>query len=324
MRRTVLSGEAMSRVAAIDIGTNSVRLLVAEEQPPGFRDVDRRLVITRLGEGIDVAKRIAPKAMERTLLCIAEYAAICGELNVDKIRVAGTSAVRDAANRSELFESIRRLTGQEPEVLSGKDEARLTFIGALSDLPGGGPVLVVDIGGGSTELVAGEAMPSAGISLNVGCVRMHERYLASDPPSADELDRLRADVVSKLQEAKEQVPVPAGARLVGVAGTVTQLAALKAGIPVYDPDVTHHAVLSHGDVRMLARRLGSLTVEQRRRINGLPAGRADVIVAGAEILLGVMEAFDAAEVIVSEKDILDGLVLDLLYPPVESDISETL
>lgn len=314
----------MNRVAAIDVGTNSVRLLVAEEQPPGFRDVDRRLVITRLGEGIDRSKRIAAKAMERTLLCIAEYAAICGESNVGRMRVAGTSAVRDATNRAEFFDGIRRLTGHEPEVLSGNEEARLTFIGALSDLPGGGPVLVVDIGGGSTELVAGNATPSAGVSLDIGCVRMHERHLTSDPPTADEIEALRAEVRSVVDKAKGTVQVSAGARLVGVAGTVTQLAALEAGIPVYDPDVTHHAVLSHGDVRMLARRLGSLTVEQRRRIQGLPAGRADVIVAGAEILLGVMEGFDAAEVIVSEKDILDGLVLDLLYPVVESDISETL
>lgn len=312
------------RVAAIDIGTNSVRLLVAEDRPPGFRDVDRRLTITRLGEGVDRSKVLSEKALARTLRCVAEYAAICGELNVAKMRVTGTSAVRDAANRSELFTGIRSLTGHEAEVLSGDTEARLTFMGAVSDLPGSDPVLLVDIGGGSTELVFGSAVVEKAVSLNVGCVRMHERHLKADPPAPEELEALRAEVMSALHGVRNTFPAPPTTRLVGVAGTVTQLAALKAGIPVYDPDVTHHAVLSHGDVRMLIRRLSSLTFEQRKQTRGLQPGRADVIVAGAEILLCVMEIFDAAEVIVSEKDILDGLVLELLQVEPNQDISESL
>jgi exopolyphosphatase/guanosine-5'-triphosphate,3'-diphosphate pyrophosphatase len=309
----------VTRVAAIDIGTNSVRLLVAEERPPGFRDVDRRLTITRLGEGVDRSGSLGEQAIARTLTCVAEYAAICGELAVEKMRVTGTSAVRDANNRGQLFDGIRRLTGSEAEVLSGDDEARLTFIGARADLAGSDPVLLVDIGGGSTELVYGADAPQEGVSLDIGCVRLFERHLASDPPTEDELGALRADVIGALEAVRTKFEIPPSTRLVGVAGTVTQLAALKAGIPVYDPDVTHHAVLSHGDVRMLARRLSTLSFEQRKQVRGLQPGRADVIVAGTEILLAVMETFDAAEVIVSEKDILDGLVYELLDP----DISET-
>jgi exopolyphosphatase/guanosine-5'-triphosphate,3'-diphosphate pyrophosphatase len=171
---------------------------------------------------------------------------------------------------------------------------------------------VIDIGGGSTELIAGRRQPEQLVSLDFGCVRMFEKHLHSDPPAVDELTALRAEVTEALEDAQEGLAVPAGALLIGVAGTVTQLATLNAGVPVYDPDVTHHAVLSHGDVRRLARRLETLPYEKRSRVKGLEPGRVDVIVAGAEILQCVMETFDAAEVLVSEKDILDGLVLELL------------
>lgn len=300
------------RVAAIDVGTNSVRLLVAEPEADGFRSIDRRMVITRLGQGVDRTRALAPEALERTFAVIADYAAASGEYGVERMRVTGTSAVRDARNRSEFFDGVRRLTGQEPELLSGEQEAETTFLGTLSDLPGSGPALVVDIGGGSTELIFGTSAPEALVSLDVGCVRMFEKHLASDPPAPEELAALREEVAGELSRAGEAFEVPPGTRLIGVAGTVTQLATLKAGVPVYDPDITHHAVLSHGDVRMLARRLESLTFEQRKRVRGLEAGRVDVIVAGAEILLAVMETFDAAEILVSEKDILDGLIIQLL------------
>lgn len=300
------------RVAAIDVGTNSTRLLVAEEQADGFRALERRLTVTRLGQDVDKRRVLAPEALQRTLRTIAEYAATCGEYEVRRLRVTGTSAVRDARNREEFFDGVRRLTGTEAELLSGEAEARATFLGALSDLPVGDPVLVVDIGGGSTELVSGTNEPEHLVSLDVGSVRMLEKHLDSDPPSPEELAALRDEVSSALDEVTAELAVPAGARLIGVAGTVTQLAALKAGLPVYDPDVTHHAVLSHGDVRRLARRLAALPYEKRRRVRGLHPGRVDVIVPGAEILLAVMEAFDAPEVLVSEKDILDGLVIQLL------------
>lgn len=300
------------RVAAIDCGTNSTRLLVAEGVGDGFRSIDRRMTVTRLGQGVDSRRVLAPEALERTLRTIADYAATCGELGVERIRVTGTSAVRDAHNREEFFTGVRALTGTEAELLSGEEEAAATFLGTLSDLHEAGPVLVVDIGGGSTELIVGTATPERMVSLDFGCVRMLEKHLASDPPSDGEIAALRTEVVGELTRAKDLLRVPRGTRLIGVAGTVTQLATLKAGIPVYDPDVTHHFVLSHGDVRSLARRLRTMTYEQRKRIKGLEAGRADVIVGGAEILLCVMEAFDLPECLVSEKDILDGLVLQLL------------
>jgi exopolyphosphatase/guanosine-5'-triphosphate,3'-diphosphate pyrophosphatase len=300
------------RVAAIDVGTNSTRLLVAEDRPGGFRSIDRRMVITRLGQGVDRTRLLSSEGLDRTLRTIAEYSATCGELGVERLRVTGTSAVRDARNREEFFEGVRKLTGTEPVMLSGEEEARATFLGTLSDLEEPGPVMVVDIGGGSTELIFGRGEPERLVSLDIGCVRLFEKYLESDPPSSDELEALRAEVVAQLGTARTELDVPAGARLIGVAGTVSQLATLKAGSPVYDPDVTHHSVLSHGDVRSLARRLESLTFSQRKRVKGLEPGRADVIVAGTEILLGVMEAFDLPEVLVSERDILDGLVIGLL------------
>jgi exopolyphosphatase/guanosine-5'-triphosphate,3'-diphosphate pyrophosphatase len=303
------------RVAAIDVGTNSTRLLIAEEQADGFRPIERRMMITRLGQGVDRRRLLAPEALQRTLAAIADYAATCGELGVQRMRVTGTSAVRDAHNREEFFDGVRKLTGAPPELLSGDEEARATFLGAVSDLPDGDPFLVVDIGGGSTELIVGSEEPERLVSLDVGCVRLYEKHLASDPPTSEELASLSDEVRTHLKDAAATLEVPMGARLVGVAGTVTQLATLKAGIPVYDPDVTHHLVLSHGDVRLLAKRLGSLDYDQRKRIAGLEPGRADVIVAGAEILLAVMEVFDKAEVLVSEKDILDGLVLELLAKP---------
>jgi len=300
------------RVAAIDVGTNSTRLLVAEGWGDDFRPLDRRMIITRLGEGVDRNRALAHDALERTLLTVAEYAATCGEYGVERLRVTGTSAVRDARNRGDFFDGIEKLTGQAPEMLSGETEARTTFLGALSDLDGGLPALVVDIGGGSTELVSGTDEPEHLVSLDIGCVRLFEKHLHSDPPSSQELESLRAEISDALREAKAHLDVPAGARLVGVAGTVTQLAQLQTGLPVYDPDVTHHMVLSHGDVRRLVRRLESLSLSQRRRVKGLEPGRADVILAGGELLLAVMETFDSAEVLVSEKDILDGLVIELL------------
>jgi exopolyphosphatase / guanosine-5'-triphosphate,3'-diphosphate pyrophosphatase len=300
------------RVAAIDVGTNSTRLLVAEGWEDDFRPLERRMIITRLGEGVDRNRALAHDALERTLLTVAEYAATCGEYGVERMRVTGTSAVRDARNRDEFFDGIEKLTGRAPEMLSGETEARTTFLGALSDLDGASPALVVDIGGGSTELVYGTNEPERLVSLDIGCVRLFEKYLHSDPPSTPELDAIRGEIRAALDEAKEQLDAPSGARLIGVAGTVTQLAQLKTGLPVYDPDVTHHMVLSHGDVRRLVRRLESLTLSQRRRVKGLEPGRADVIMAGGELLVAVMETFDNAEVLVSEKDILDGLVIELL------------
>lgn len=300
------------RVAAIDTGTNSTRLLVAEEHAGGFRTLERRMVITRLGEGVDRRRVLAPEALKRTLATIADYAAACGEYGVERIRVTGTSAVRDAMNRNEFFEGVERLTGRPPELLTGDTEARTTFLGVRADLPAAETILVVDIGGGSTELIYGAREPESLVSLDIGCVRLFEKYLESDPPTRDEIDALRAEVLEALEAFSDTVRVMPASLLVGVAGTVSQLATLKSGSLVYDSDITHHMVMTHGDVRLLAKRLESLSYAQRKRVTGLDPGRADVIVAGAEILLCVMEAFDFAEVMVSEKDILDGLVIQLI------------
>lgn len=278
----------------------------------GYRSIDRRMIITRLGEGVDRRRALSPEALRRTLATIADYAATCGELGVERLRVTGTSAVRDAVNRDEFFDGVRMLTGSEPEVLSGDAEARATFLGVLSDLDPAGPVVVIDIGGGSTEIVVGDKEPRALVSLDVGCVRMLEKHLHSDPPTKEEIGALRQEVSDAITRSLPALDIPPGARFVGVAGTVTQLATLKVGLPVYDPDVIHHTSLSHGDVRRLARRLGSLAFAPRKKLKGLEAGRVDVIVAGAYILLTAMEVLDAAEILVSEKDILDGLIIELL------------
>lgn len=300
------------RVAAIDTGTNSTRLLVAEDVVGGFRTLERRMVITRLGEGVDRRRSLSPEALKRTLATIADYAAVCGEYGVERLRVTGTSAVRDARNKNEFFEGVERLTGKVPELLSGDTEARTTFHGVRGDLGEPQNLLVVDIGGGSTELIYGAEEPEALVSLDVGCVRMFEKYLDSDPPTSDEIDALRAEVFEGLEAFSESTTIMRGTGLVGVAGTVSQLARLKSGSIVYDPEITHHLVMTHGDVRLLTKRLMSLPLTRRKRISGLEPGRADVIVAGATILLCVMEAFDFAEVTASEKDILDGLVLELI------------
>ena len=265
-----------ARVAAIDVGTNSTRLLVGEEHPDLFRTIERRMVITRLGQGVDRTRRLQPEALQRTLKVVAEYAASCGELGVERLRVTGTSAVRDAVNRSEFFDGVRKLTGQPPELLSGEEEARATFLGVRSDLFERDPILVVDIGGGSTELVYGTDEPESLISLDMGCVRMFEKHLASDPPAAGELDALRTEVSDQLSQAKAHLGITRASPLVGVAGTVTQLATLKAGLPKEDPSVVHHMVLTHGDVRRLARRLETLPAEKTRpgqRSRGGPGGR---------------------------------------------------
>ncbi len=300
------------RVAAIDVGTNSTRLLVAEEQAGGIRSLDRRLTITRLGQGVDRRRMLSAEALERTFASIAEYAAVCGEYGVERLRVTGTSAVRDARNREGFFDGVRRLTGSDAVLLSGEAEARTTFLGVRSDLDAPEHILVVDIGGGSTEFIFGGREPEHLVSLDFGCVRMLEKHLHSDPPTPEELDALRSEVGAAIEEIAARLEVTPATRVVGVAGTVTQLAALKAGLSAYDPDAVHLSTLSHGDVRRLARRLGSLPFEQRRRVKGLEPGRVDVIVAGAEILLCVMETFDVGEILVSERDILDGVVLQLL------------
>lgn len=301
------------RVAAIDVGTNTTRILVAERRGKTYRDLDRRLIFTRLGEGVDARGTLDAAAIRRTLRAITEFCALSGEYGVEQIHIAGTSALRDADNRDEFLSAVTKVAGVEARTLSGADEARLSFLGATAELFGG-PHLVCDIGGGSTEFVIGHPSGAVGgrISLNVGSVRLTERFLLSDPAAAEEMLTMEAFIDGELATVNEAVPNAKGARFVGVAGTVTTLASLHLGLEEYDPEATHHLILGRAAVRQLYISLAGMTAKQRSGMGSLPAGRADIIVAGASILYRAMTQWDFEEVIVSEKDILDGLVLEML------------
>ncbi len=300
----------MTRLAAIDVGTNSVRVYVADVDDGSARQLERDLIITRLGEGVDKTRRLGEEPLRRTLDAIARYHARAKELGASTIRIAATSAARDARNRNDFFEAVRAATGQQAEVLSGQDEARLSFLGATSELPAEGMYLVLDIGGGSTEFVVGGREVEASISLDIGSVRLTERHVHHDPPQPAELVAVRADAARSVQDALRAVGSGAET-LVGLAGTITTLAAISLGLAGYERDAIHHARLSRSDIEEVTDRLAAMTSEERRGLPAMPRGREDVIVAGAEILLGVMDGFGFGDVLVSEADILDGLVLSI-------------
>jgi exopolyphosphatase / guanosine-5'-triphosphate,3'-diphosphate pyrophosphatase len=300
----------LTRLAAIDVGTNSVRVYIADVDDTEARQLERDLIITRLGEGVDKTRRLGEEPLRRTLDAIARYHARAKELGAETIRIAATSAARDATNRDDFFGGVRGATGQDAEVLSGQDEARLSFLGATSELTGDGPFLVLDIGGGSTEFVVGAREVEAAISLDVGSVRLTERHVHHDPPAPAELVSVRADAAHAVEEARRAVGSAAKV-LVGVAGTITTIAAISLGLEGYDRDAIHHARLGRSEVEEVTDRLARMTSEERRGLPAMPRGREDVIVAGAEILLAVMEGFGFGEVLVSEADILDGLVLTI-------------
>jgi len=301
------------RVAALDLGTNSTRLLVADVGRPGRPvPLDRRMRITRLGQGVDGARRLHPDAVARTLAAVDEYKAVMDGFGVDAFRAVATSAARDAANRDDLFDPLARVLGRPPELLSGDEEARLSFLGATSGLGDEhpAPYLVVDIGGGSTEFVLGRDAPEAAVSIDVGCVRITEQFLHSDPPAPDELSAAVQTVRIHLDDVDRAVPgAGSAATLVGLAGTVTTVAAIEMGLPGYDADAIHHFRLTRDAVEDVFRTLATETAEQRRHNPGLEPGRVDVIVGGAVVLVAVMRHWDHPELLVSEADILDGLVL---------------
>jgi exopolyphosphatase/guanosine-5'-triphosphate,3'-diphosphate pyrophosphatase len=306
------------RVAAIDAGTNTTRLLVADVREGGLAQVERRLVFTRLGEGIDATGRLAPRGIKATAAAIAGFVDRSRQLGAERIRIAGTSAVREAANSEELLAAVKETTGLDLEVLSGETEAALSFAGATQDLPGG-RYLVCDIGGGSTELAEGrkgrtlgdQAVVEGAISLKLGVVRLTERHLAHDPPAPEELAALEADIDAALQAAGDALPDAASAVFVGVAGTVTSLAAIRLGLERYNPELVHGSELTWDDVVGLYRRLAGMSLPEREKLPALPPGRADVIVAGCAILARVMARWSFPAVRVSDKDILDGLALEL-------------
>jgi exopolyphosphatase/guanosine-5'-triphosphate,3'-diphosphate pyrophosphatase len=316
---------AITRVAAIDCGTNSLRLLVADVDPGARRltDVDRRMEIVRLGQGVDATGRLAPEALDRTLRALATYAAIIGDLPADAVRMVATSATRDAANAADFVRGVTGVLGRAPEVLSGEEEAYLSFTGATAEFSGrpAAPCLVVDIGGGSTEFVVGPAggagtgSAAAGIralSVDIGCVRLTERHLHSDPPRASEVAAAVADIDAALDTVAAAIPVSAARTLVGLAGSVTTVAGLALGLPAYDSARIHHARISAAEVAEQASRLLGQTRAQRAGLAVMHPGRVDVIGGGALVLDRVMRRFGFSEVLVSEHDILDGIAWSLV------------
>ncbi len=303
------------RVAAVDCGTNSIRLLVADIDPVAgtLTELDRSMEIVRLGEGVDRTGRLAQAALDRTFAACDAYAARIAELAAGRVRFVATSASRDAENAADFVAGVRARFGVAAEVVSGDEEAALSFAGATRELQGRepGPFLVVDIGGGSTEFVLGDDRPVAARSVDVGCVRITERRLHSDPPTPDEVGAARADIAAAVADAAVAVPLTEARTLVGLAGSVTTLAAIDAGLPAYDPDVTHHYRLPAGAVRDLTARLLAMTRAERARLPVMHPGRVDVIAAGALVLEAVVAAAGAAEVLVSEHDILDGIAWSL-------------
>jgi len=300
-------------VAAIDQGTNSSRLSVLARMGDDVVELARDMVITRLGEGVDATGRLDPAAIARTEEVLARYGRRAHALGATRIVVGATSAVRDAANQEDFARAVRRATGVEPEVIDGECEAALTFRGGTQGLdPGGGPFMVIDIGGGSTELVLGDprSVPSAAVSLQVGSVRLRERIGHGDSVTS-EMAALDAAVAPFLDDAEPVVG--RGARtLVGVGGTPTTLQAYALGLDRDDPDVLHGSRLSLSNVEAGRTALAAMTAAERDALPFMPKGRGDVIVSGAAILAGVMRRFGFSEVVVSECDILDALAWEAL------------
>lgn len=323
MTERLTTPTAGSRVAAIDCGTNSIRLLVADVGPDGtLTEVDRQLRIVRLGQGVDRTGELAPEALARTLEASREYAKVIAEAGATRVRFVATSATRDARNRQEFAGGVRAAVGVDPEVVSGDEEAALSFRGATAGVADRhpGPYLVVDLGGGSTELVLGTDAPEAALSLDVGSVRMTERHLHSDPPTAAEERAARDDVRAALDRAARTVPFGRTATLVGLAGSVTSVTAHALSLPEYRRERVHGAVLGVDEVLAACDDLLHRTREQRLELGFMHPGRADVIGAGAlvwsEVVARVRDDVAAAggsltQVVTSESDILDGIALSL-------------
>jgi exopolyphosphatase / guanosine-5'-triphosphate,3'-diphosphate pyrophosphatase len=317
------------RVAAIDCGTNSLRLLIADVDTAehSLADVERRMEIVRLGQGVDATGMLAPAALERTLGVLAEYAKQIAAAGATAVRMVATSATRDASNAEDFSRGVLATLGVAPEVISGDEEARLSFAGATAELAGAGsgpplapPYLVVDIGGGSTEFVLGggtAAQPAeagaaaaaglAAISVDIGCVRLTERHLHTDPPAETEVQAASADIDSALDTVAAAIAVRQARTLVGLAGSVTTVTAIALGLPAYDATQTHHARISADAVHAVTEQLLGQTREQRAAIGSLHPGRVDVIGAGALVLDRIMQRFEFTEFVASEHDILDGI-----------------
>jgi exopolyphosphatase / guanosine-5'-triphosphate,3'-diphosphate pyrophosphatase len=311
--RTVNEPARTVRVAAVDCGTNSLRLLIADvdSRAGTLTDVDRRMEIVRLGQGVDATGRISAEPLARTLRALAGYADAIRRAGAGAVRMVATSAIRDAANAGEFIGGVTGILGVAPEVLSGDEEARLSFAGATAELAAQAsaqpPYLVVDIGGGSTEFVLGADRQVAGASVDIGCVRMTERHLHADPPLAGEVAAATADIDAALDTVAAKVPVAQARTLIGLAGSVTTVAGIAIGLPAYDPARIHHARIPAAVVHQIARDLLAQTRRQRAGIPVMHPGRIDVIGAGALVLDRVLDRFGFGEVVASEHDILDGI-----------------
>lgn len=312
----------MSRVAAIDCGTNSIRLLVADvteafDGQKELRDLHREMRIVRLGKGVDATGRLDPEALERTRVALVDYAVAARRKGAERVRVVATSATRDASNREDFFAMVRDTLGVEAEIISGDEEARLSFVGAVGDLdPDDGPFVVTDVGGGSTEVVVGElrdgvSVVTAAKSVDMGSVRLTERCLPSDPPSEAEIDSARAVAGEVLAEAFASVPVETAKTWVGVAGTITLLSGIAQELPAYDREQVHGSTLTREDLHRVADLLIRSSRSEREKHGSLHPGRVDVIGAGSLVVQALADELHARagidRVVVSEHDILDGI-----------------
>jgi exopolyphosphatase/guanosine-5'-triphosphate,3'-diphosphate pyrophosphatase len=308
------------RVAAIDCGTNSIRLLIADIENEKLTDVVRTMVIVRLGEGVDKTGEFSQAALTRTFTAIDSFADLISEHKPERLRFVATSASRDVSNRDEFIDGIANRLGIEPDIISGDEEASLSFLGATADLINFdqapiAPFLVVDIGGGSTEFVLGTTMPTAAISTNVGCVRMTERHLVSDPATPDQIAAATADIDAAIDQAYLAVPIAEAKSLIGLAGSVTTVAAIALGLKEYDSQAIHGSRITAAEVHRVTQELLTMTRAQRATLGPMHEGRIDVIGSGALVLDRIMVRTGLTEVVVSERDILDGIARALVTNP---------
>ena len=308
----MVAGKPM-RVAAIDCGTNSIRLLIADIDGNNFREVVRDMEIVRLGQGVDQTGQFHPDAITRTLTAVDKFAAEIVKRGVEKIRFCATSATRDATNRHLFVDGVRERLGIEVEVISGNEEAALSFAGAIQDLnPSEGPFLVVDIGGGSTEFVFGTKSVESARSVNIGCVRMSERHFANDPATTEQVELARIDIQAAIAIAAAEVPITKAKTLVAVAGTATTVAAAGLNLAEYDRYAIHLARISATQVHDASAMFLRRNREERVSLGYMHPGRVDVIGAGSLVLSEIMKATGASEFVASESDILDGMARSLV------------
>jgi exopolyphosphatase/guanosine-5'-triphosphate,3'-diphosphate pyrophosphatase len=302
----------LSRVAAIDCGTNSIRLLIADITNGNFKEVLRTMEIVRLGQGVDQNKAFHPDAIDRTLAAVEKFARLIKSKGVEKVRFCATSATRDASNRELFTDGVKKILGVDVEVIPGEEEARLSFIGATKELfQNDGPFLVVDIGGGSTEFVFGNESVDSAKSVNIGCVRMSERHLIDQPPSMAQISQAIIDIDIAIAQAAAIVPISEAKTLVAVAGTATTVAAAALKLEQYDRYLIHLSRISATSVHQVAGMFQSMDKDQIASLGYMHPGRVDVITSGALILSRIMAATGASEFVASESDILDGIAWSL-------------